>query len=202
MLTVSGQLIKVSRPDGKPPYRHWPVICDCGNELTVMQGHLISGHTESCGCFKLANLTTHGESRSPTYRSWHQMKQRCYNPNAHFYEYYGGRGIGVCQAWRSAYEPFKEDMGERPPGLTLDRIDSDGDYERSNCRWATHETQQNNRRTNHHVTIQGETKTVAQWAKHFGIVYTELAISRIRWGWDPLTAFTIPPGPVGLHHFT
>jgi len=83
-------------------------------------------------------------------------------------------------------------MGERPDGLTLDRIDSNGNYEKGNCRWATRETQQNNMRNNHFVIIEGTRKTVSQWARHFGVVYPKIASNRLRLGWDPLKAFTTP----------
>lgn len=198
-LTVTGQLILVQRPDGKRPYRFWPVRCDCGTELSVQQGHLVSGHTESCGCFHIESIAIHGESNSPTYRSWCKMIQRCTNPKDKHFSFYGGRGIQVCLSWRLSYEAFRSDMGARPIGLTLDRIDSNGNYEKSNCRWATREAQQNNMRSNRFITVHGEAKTVSQWAKHFGIA-PQIVTGRMKWGWKPLRALTTPPGKNGRHH--
>ena len=95
---------------------------------------------------RLSNVKTNGD-RTPTYVSWYNMKSRCNNPNANDYKYWGGRGISVCLRWES-FANFLDDMGERPEGLTLDRVDNDGDYEPGNCRWATWKEQRANRRTN------------------------------------------------------
>lgn len=147
----------------------WLCKCDCGNETTVSGKDLRSGHTKSCGCFQreVAKDTmsrtgkiygaingtaraTHGHSannaRTSTYITWQNMIQRCTDKAHDHYHYYGGRGIRVCDEWRTNYAAFLADMGDRPSGMTLDRIDPDGDYGPDNCRWASPSVQRLNRR--------------------------------------------------------
>lgn len=124
-------------------------LCDCGNSIVVKAGNLVRGSTRSCGCLRREKSAerkrTHGQTRSPTYLTWVSMLQRCENPEAKGYEYYGGRGVTVCEAWHS-YENFVADMGQRPKGRTLDRENPYGNYERGNCRWATPAEQAANKR--------------------------------------------------------
>lgn len=137
---------------------YWYCRCDCGKHTAVSSGNLSSGVVKSCGCLSLdistERLTTHGLSideatgdHPKLYRVWTQMRQRCTNPNNHNYKYYGARGIKRCPEWDD-YEKFYEwSMANGyEEGLTIDRIDPDGDYEPSNCRWVDHVVQQNNRR--------------------------------------------------------
>lgn len=135
--------------------------CECGTEKEINTSNVNSGKVKSCGCYlrerAVANMErnadaftgsrkTHGMFGSPTYVSWASMIQRCENGRRENFEYYGGRGIKVCAQWRDSFENFLSDMGERPANTSLDRIDNNGDYEPTNCRWSTHSEQCGNRR--------------------------------------------------------
>jgi len=130
----------------------WVCACDCGTLAVVKAHNLQRGATKSCGCLRreiaapLRRKPLHGMTGTRTFLSWVAMNSRCSNPNATHYQYYGGRGIAVCDRWRGDFQAFLADMGERPEGRTLDRIDVDGNYEPSNCRWATPVEQAANKR--------------------------------------------------------
>ena len=143
-LTVIG---RSDRRDGKNTC--WHCRCDCGRETVVSTGQLRRGTSKSCGCLaiELARARKeHGMADTPVYRVWQAMKNRCYNPKQRAYPYYGGRGISVCGRWRESFSSFLSDMGMPPTGMSLDRIDNDGNYEPGNCRWATTLQQRHNRR--------------------------------------------------------
>ena len=139
---------------------------------------------------------THGHTTkttsSPTYKSWHAMLQRCNNERSPGYADYGGRGIKVCDEWLK-FEPFLAAMGERPPGMTLDRIDNDAGYSPDNCRWATRRTQQRNRRNNHMLTYQGKTLCLQVWADKLDLKAHTLYYRIYKYNWSLEAALTTPP---------
>lgn len=129
---------------------HWLCRCDCGNEVECSTSNLRTGNSKSCGCRNrdavITRNTTHGLSKHPLYITWKNMRGRCYSPNRPDYPYYGGRGIRVCERWH-AFENFLADVGERPEGMTIERVDNARDYEPSNVIWASRTRQARNRRS-------------------------------------------------------
>jgi hypothetical protein len=114
----------------------WSCTCDCGNKVIVVGSKLVNSDTASCGCLQRESVTTHDMSYTKMYRTWENIIQRCTNPKATSYKSYGGKGIKVCDRWLDSFENFLEDMGPKPPGRSmLKRIQTDGDYQKSNCRW-------------------------------------------------------------------
>lgn len=169
----------------------WYCLCDCGGESVSRANGLKSGNSSSCGCLRVEATKTHGMTKTRTFKSWESMKQRCNNPKAPSYSSYGGRGIRVCDRWLENFSFFFEDMGERPEGKTLDRVDVNGDYTPENCRWASASEQQRNKTTSMMLEWQGQRKSPADWAEIVGIS-SKIICGRIAAGWPVVDALTKP----------
>ena len=165
--------------------------CQCGTINEFFAGNLKKGKTTSCGCYHRQRMTIHGRAGTKEYQAWQAMIGRCYNPRAKNFHRYGGRGIAVCERWRNSFDNFFSDMGERPDGHSIDRIDNNGNYEPGNCRWATDSEQTGNRECSLFLTYNGETLTVAEWAKRCSLTRAALT-HRLRKGWDAERALTQP----------
>lgn len=157
--------------------------CDCGLEKRISLAHAKSGHTTSCGC----KQTLHGHSKknssSATYTTWSSMIARCLNKKTERFPRYGGRGIKVCDRWLD-FRNFLADMGEKPEGKSIDRINNNGNYEPSNCRWATVAEQVSNKSTTRKITFYGKTHTYAEWSRITGIPSSTL-YNRVQAGCSP-----------------
>ena len=186
-----GRLIVLSRAENSR-FGHVRLTCrcDCGNETTVESMNLSKGSTKSCGCLVRSLAaemhTTHGVTRNrkqpKVYRTWAGMIQRCTNKSEISYKHYGGRGIAVCRRWL-VFENFLSDMGNPPtPNHSIDRINNNGNYEPTNCRWATIAEQLNNTRQNVFINYNGQKKTVTEWARVRGMKFATLR-ARIKSGW-------------------
>lgn len=174
-----GRAIVLKRVENKGRYVRWLCKCDCGNEFVALTQHLRNGSVKSCGCLlkeiagqKFIKLNTkHGKHKTRLYKIWAAIKGRCFNKNNLAYKNYGGRGITICDEWINNYPAFEIWANENGYNdtLTIDRIDVNGNYEPSNCRWATRQEQQNNRRACRYITYNGKTKTIAEWARILNI---------------------------------
>lgn len=175
-----GRLTVIERVASTKAQAQWRCVCDCGKETVVCSQDLRNGHTKSCGCYGLEvsvshtpSFSTHKESRSRLYRVWIGMKGRCNNCKNKAYSYYGGRGIKVCQDWNESYALFRDWAlaNGYQENLTIDRIDVNGNYCPENCRWVSMKVQMNNTRANRRITLNGETKTMAEWSESTGLSY-------------------------------
>ncbi len=175
----------------------WLCRCDCGKTTITTAHSLRSGNTRSCGCLRDATaknqMTKHGMYKSPEYTSWKSMVRRCTDEKSAGFHNYGARGISVCDRWLSGFEAFYEDMGDRPtPTHSLDRIDNDGNYEPSNCRWATPSEQSRNKRQSRLVLFDGKRVHVSELAGLHDIKPGTLW-ERIKRGWTIEKALSTPP---------
>ena len=136
---------------------------------------------------------THQMSRTRFYASWREMKRRCYNENVRAYKWYGARGITVCERWRVSFELFFSDVGTRPPGMTIERIDNEGNYEPGNVRWATQKEQSNNTRASRWIELAGQRMTLMQWAEKTGLRCETISKRLDLLGWSVERALTAKP---------
>lgn len=171
--------------------------CDCGNTTITRASRVINGYTKTCGC-RNEGVNKYNSNRisrkySNLYSCWNTMRHRCYNPQNERYKYYGARGITVCDEWKKSFEPFLNWALSNgyEKGLTIDRVDVNGNYEPNNCRWVSNLCQARNKRNNRMVEFQGETKCVSQWCEDLNLPYHTIR-ARLRLGWDAEKAFNTP----------
>lgn len=161
---------------------YWKCECECGNMKELSKSNLISGNSKSCGCLYEETKDRHGYANHDLYRVWISMIDRCFNPKCHSWDNYGGRGISVCERWKNI-ENFIIDMGVRPEGYSIDRINNDGNYSPDNCKWSSASEQANNRRVNV-IEHNGKSQTMRQWASELKINYTTLLYRLHNWTID------------------
>lgn len=170
----------------------WECKCDCGNTCTPLGMCLRRGQTQSCGCLHQEAIARvnykHGMTRTPIYAIWRSMMQRCYDSNSHAYDRYGGRGIVVADAWHD-FQNFYRDMGDKPKGKSLERLDNSGPYSPENVVWADSRQQANNRRSNVVLEFQGRKQTMQQWSDEMGLKI-QTVWARLNRGWSVERALT------------
>ncbi len=170
-------------------------VCDCGKEVRTTSNRLRTGATRSCGCYHRDRTseakTKHGKRHTSIYNIWCNMRGRCENPTDAAYDRYGARGITVCDRWKD-FSAFYEDMGDKPDGLTLERINNDKGYSPENCCWDTMKNQTRNRHTNRIMTLGNKTQCLAAWAEELGWRSNTL-VSRVLRKWSDERALTTPP---------
>lgn len=196
-----GRLIAM-RPTLERRNRHvvWECHCDCGNDKLICSADLLRGLTRSCGCLEKEmrgkHRITHHKSNTRIYRIHNTMKRRCYEPNFKDFEYYGGRGIKVCDEWlgKDGFISFYKwaMTNGYMDDLTIDRINTNGNYEPSNCRWITIQEQQKNKRSNHYLTYKGETHTMTEWCEITGMNINTLNSRVNQLGWEAERALGTP----------
>jgi hypothetical protein len=194
-----GQLAPVKFIETRKGIAYWLCKCDCGNEVIKAAKLLKNGHTTTCGDLN-AHPRKHGKSNTRLFSIWQDMKNRCKNPNIKNYKNYGERGIRVCDEWINSFEMFWNwavNNGYQQ-NLTIDRINSNGNYNPENCRWADDITQSNNKRVCNYITINGVTKTATEWGRENGIS-GKLVMQRMKAGWPQDELFS-PVTPTRRKH--
>lgn len=170
----------------------WQCKCDCGRSVIAVGSDLTKGHTTSCGCSRIGSTgkPKHGLYGTPTYISWRSMNSRCHNPKARGYEFWGGRGISVCDEWRDSFSAFHEYMGDRPEGMSLDRIDNNGNYEPGNVRWATTAEQNRNKRpkSSNQFRVAGVRNHAGKYRASIGRGGQERHLGTFETPWDAICA--------------
>lgn len=210
-LTVDSAI--VTRDSSGRSIVRWNVTCDCGNKILANPSKLVYGVQNACVCGKRESSLTsnkkHGESHTRLFAIWVSMRDRCNNPQNNRYNRYGGRGITVCDEWSNSYESFRNwavengyDKNAKYGECTIDRINVDGNYEPSNCRWVDMKTQSRNKSDNRVIEIDGVVKTLAEWCEYYGMSYKTVHRRIISLGWDAKTALEIPNMGKGANQTT
>jgi len=180
---------------GKDKANHsiWLCVCSCGKKVNVHSSHLLTGHTQSCGCLHQEIRTKHGLHGGKLYYAWQSMIARCFNPKTKNYHNYGGRGITVCDRWKESIANFIFDMGiPDNKSLTLERINVNGNYEPSNCKWASMKDQQRNKRNNNVIEFNGESLCMSEWCEKLGLNKSTLNNRLTVRGWSIEKSLTTP----------
>jgi hypothetical protein len=189
-----GRLTAVKRAADCGHHTRWECECECGNKTISHTTSLTSGRSKSCGCLNhetiINKITKHGGRHDKLYGHWCGMKKRCYNPKYEHYDRYGGRGITICDEWLNNYGSFKEwaECTGHKEGLTIDRIDNNGNYEPQNCRWVNQKEQVRNRSTTIYIEYDGKKKPLKEWCELLKINY-KLAHARYKRGLNPEQIF-------------
>jgi hypothetical protein len=171
-------------------FSQWLCLCDCGGEKTILASSLKRGNTCSCGCLHKeawhSVIAKHEKCDSRLYRIWKGIKVRCNNKNSRAYKNYGLRGVAICNQWKEDFQAFYDwSMANGySDELSIDRIDTNGDYSPENCRWVTGRVQANNKRSSHYLTYNGKTMTMAEWARESGVPYRRLKDRICKLGWS------------------
>ena len=197
-----GRLTVIERVENdKHNQARWKCLCECGNYTVAVTSELNRGNVRSCGCLsreisKKVNFK-HGFKYTRLYEIWGSMKKRCYNPNSPNYKYYGAKGIKICDEWKNDFKSFHDwafangyDENAEYMKCTIDRIDVNGNYEPSNCRWVDVKTQERNRGNNNFITYNNETHCIGEWAEILGINYITLHQRIRKYNWSIERAFT------------
>ena len=196
-LKIFGKLIAIAPVATDPKNCHiWVCVCHCGKVVTRSSRALRKPGSRSCGCLG-GGATTHGLSRTPVYRIWASMVDRCTKTTNPVYHHYGGRGITVCDSWKNSFAEFYVAMGDPPKGKSIERIDNNGPYSPENCRWASKREQSNNTRNTVLITCNGKTQGISEWADELSIHVSTLRY-RTRSGW-PMDKIFQAPKDTGRH---
>ena len=194
---VSGRLTVIRKTANRSKQGKviWECLCSCGNTVLAVTVAITSGRTRSCGCLHKeivkSTKTKHGLHHTPEYKTWQNIKNRCYNAKQNDYPRYGGRGITVCDEWLNSFEAFYRDMGPKPgPEYSIERKENDKGYSKENCRWATRIEQANNTRRNVFYFHNGTTKTLPAWCRELNLNYVavEQRIRTLGWTFEEVIA--------------
>lgn len=187
-----GRLVIIQESSKRNGYRRFLCKCDCGNKKIIVLNALHYGRSRSCGCLRNESHFKHRQSQSRLYHTWTLMRSRCYNPNDKRYSCYGGRGITICDQWGEFvnFQTWALSHGYSE-GLSIERINNDGNYEPRNCTWIPLPEQARNRRNNHFISHNGVTKILAEWAKATGLSQSAIRF-RLKYGWSVEEALYLP----------